>query len=101
MKFKSLGIIALIVVGLLVYNLFCYGFANKMIDEDTHYVIKSYLENNLNITEDYEFIKAISNEDYTFSVYLKVKEEYYHVLLVKNQSYKVIDVDQRIPAYIK
>ena len=94
MKVKSLVIVSLIVVGLLIYNLFCYSFANKMIDEDTHYVIKNYLENNYDIKEDYKFIKAVSNKDYTYSVY-------YQAVLVKNQGYKVVSVNQNIPAYIK
>ena len=101
MKVKSLVIVSLIVVGLLIYNLFCYSFANKMIDEDTHYVIKNYLENNYDIKEDYKFIKAVSNKDYTYSVYLKVNDEYYQAVLVKNQGYKVVSVNQNIPAYIK
>ena len=101
MKIKVIGVTLIIVLVLLVYNLFCYKFVNKMIDNQTRYEIINYVKNNLN-NDDYEYIRATSNNDKSINVYILVnKKDYYHFILEKNNNYKILKVDQNIPVYIK
>ncbi len=99
MKIKTLLIIISIVVVLLAYNLFCYYFASNTIKDQTTYPIKTYLKEH-NLSNDYEFIKALNNEDNSLSVYIKIDKDYYHFILLKDGAYKILEVNQDIPVYI-
>ncbi len=100
MKIKTLIITIGVIVLLLSYNLFCYYFASNRVKELTTYPIKTYLQEN-NLSSNYEFIKALNNEDNSLSVYIKVDKEYYHFILLKDGAYKILEVNKDIPAYIR
>ncbi len=101
MKFKTYFIILIVLFILLFYNLFCYSFANKRINENTHYLVTTYLKNN-GLNGKYEYIKATNNSDGTFNVFIKVEDKtYYRFIFVNNGGYNLVLVNQDIPVYIK
>ncbi len=101
MKIKTYLIVLGVLFILLFYNLFCYFFANKMIEDRTKYLISSYLKSNYK-EDDYEYIKATNNNDGTFNVFIKTnKDKYYRFIFINNGGYKIVLVNQDIPVYIK
>ncbi len=100
MKYKTLLITLSVILILLIYNLFCYSFVTHIIKSETTYPIKTYLEEN-NIPSNYKFIKALNNENNSLSVYIKTNKEYYHFILLKTNTYKILEVNKEIPLYIK
>jgi len=106
MKTKSLIIILVVVLILLVYNLFCYGFANKIIDTNSKNIITNYFDN-INVNSKYKYIKATSNEDSSINVFVYINDtnlnhKYYRFILDKyNGDLKIREVNNDIPIYIK
>ncbi len=101
MKIKTLVVLLVIVLVLLVYNIFIYSFLNSNIDSQTRYQITTYLKNNINQDGYYKYITASNNKDGTINVYIKIEDEYYHFIMVRDNGYKIILVNQEIPEYIK
>ncbi len=103
MKYRTYFIILMVLFILLFYNLFCYSFANKRINENTRYLISNYLKNN-ELSSNYEYIKATNNNDGTFNIFIKLEDNdnsYYRFIFTINGSYKLVLVNQDIPIYIK
>lgn len=102
MKVRNLLIILFFMVVLLVYNMFCYYFVNKTIDNGSKYEIQSYLANIYGENVHYKYKSAMYNEDNTVSVYVKVDSDYYQFVMIKNGNlYFISRVNQDIPVYIK
>lgn len=102
MKFKTYFIILSVLFILFFYNIFCYKFANKRIDDATHFLISNYLKDKCNCN--YKYLKATSNSDGSINVYVKTLEDtskYYHFVFTNNSGYKIILVDSEIPYYLK
>lgn len=95
MKLKTYFIILVVLFILLFYNMFAYKFANNRIEDQTKYAITSYFNNK------YEYVKATLNEDATINVFVKYKDKYYRFIFENNGGYKLINVNQNIPLYIK
>ena len=106
MKLKYLSVVLIVVFILLMYNIFCYYFVNKSIDNGTRNIITNYLNNSCNKCDyQYEYLKATINDDSTINVFIKVDskylEEYYRFVVINNNGYKLVSVNTDIPAYIK
>lgn len=102
MKFKTYFIILSVLFILLFYNIFCYKFANKRIDDATHFLISNYLNDKCNCN--YKYLKATSNSDGSINVYVKTLENnanYYHFVFTNNNGYNIVLVDSKIPAYFR
>lgn len=105
MKTKYMFITLIILFAFLLYNLFCYGFINKMIDNNSRNIINRYLENICGDCE-YKYLRATLNDDDSINVFVDVqknnqKEKYRFVLIRNNGVYNVVDVNNDIPIYIK
>ncbi len=94
MKAKNLMVIFIIVLSLLFYNLFCYKLVNKIIEKDTKNTISNYL----NTEDKIKYLKVIYNNN-NYNIYIKNKNNYYHFILDNN--YNIIDVNQKVPLYIR
>ena len=94
MKTKNLVIIALVVGILLGYNIFCYKLINNIVIKDTKVTISNYLKTDDKI----KYLKIIYKNN-NYNIYIKDKDNYYHFILDNN--YKIIDVKQKVPLYIR
>ena len=101
MKTKTLLILMGITIILLIYNLFCYKLANSIIQDKTKEQIKNYLNNLYNQDIDYDYLNTYSNKDNSISVYIRAKDQYYRFIMVNDNGYKILDVNQDIPVYIR
>ena len=107
MKFKSLFIISLVVFILLLYNLVCYKAINRSIEKDTSNLVSYYLDIACNHCEpDYHYIMSTNNEDRSINVFVKAKfedkKDYYRFIVSReNGQYKLLQVNQDIPGYIR
>lgn len=107
MKTKVLLNILIIVLVLLFYNMFCYFFVNRVLDNGTKNIINSYFNNSCsNCDFSYEYLKATNNEDGTINIFVKVDskyfDKYYRFIVFKNgPSYQLKEVNNTVPAYIK
>ena len=93
MKVKNLIIIFGVVLGLLVYNLICYKLVNSIVEKDTKNIISSYINN-----KDFKYLK-IYYLDNNFNIYIKDKNNYYKFILDNN--YNIIEVNNKVPLYIR
>ncbi|MCI8671099.1 MAG: hypothetical protein HFI36_03560 [Bacilli bacterium] len=107
MKVRELILTLIVVTALLVYSLFCYKLVNKTYDSNTRFIINNYLEKNFGSNYlAYDFVNALNNSDNTISIFIKAqmkdKNDYYRVILERNgASYRIVNVNQNIPSYIK
>ena len=107
MKIKYLIIILAVSLVLLLYFLFCYKFVNNNIYKETESIIDKYFNEKCNnCIFDFEYLKSTLNTDNSINIYIKVDskflEKYYHFTFINNtNSYKIINVDNEIPSYIK
>ena len=90
-RMKTKFLIAVLVVSgiLLVYSIVCYRILNKRIEINTRNSISTYFNTYLSDVSSYEFIKAISNKKDTFQVFVKTKDNYYTLVNIKNDKFKV------------
>ena len=106
MKYKHLLIILVVFVVLFVYNLLLYSFLNKIIENNTKDLIIPYLNGICNCEVNYKYIMATNNDDRSINVYIKTHEntleDYYRFVFIPNyNNYKLIDINNDIPLYIK
>lgn len=95
MKTRNYLIIMIALVILLLYNVLLYNFTNKRIYKETKNLIGDYFN-----TDKYEYIRATSNKDDSLNVFIRLKDNYYRVV-IPNSYGKIIAVNEDIPVYIK
>ncbi|MBE6154799.1 MAG: hypothetical protein E7163_04435 [Firmicutes bacterium] len=106
MKYKHLLIILVVFVVLFVYNLLLYSFLNKIIENNTKDLIIPYLNGICNCEAHYKYIMATNNDDGSINVFVKTidsnLENYYRFVFTPNyNNYKLIDINNDMPLYIK
>lgn len=105
MKFKYYLIILVVLVVLCLYNIFLYSYINNDIKNNTDNVVSAYLNGICNCNAKYEYIGSTSSNDGSINVFIKLNNnnfvKYYRFIFTPNNNYKLIDISNDIPAYIK
>ena len=102
MKAKSLIVILIVTGVLFLYCTFCYQILNNRIKENTQTIISNYFSTNYPQITSYEYLKAISEEEDTFQVFVKTNEDYYTFLFqLDDREYQLLNVFLGVPNYIR
>ncbi len=103
MKTKVLLWILGVAITLLLYNILCYKCVNMIISNNTKSAIYNYFSHKYNNLDfQYEYVRALNNNDGTISVFIKWQEDYYNVILSQyGNNYQVVLDNQNIPSFVK
>ena len=102
MKAKSLMVVLVVIGVLFLYCVFCYRILNNRIEDSTRSIISNYFYSNYPQVTSYEYLKAISEEENTFQVFVKTNEDYYTFLFqLDNKEYQLLNAHHGVPSYIR
>ena len=101
MKAKSLIVVFVLAGIVLLYSVFCYHVLNERIEAETKDIISSYFNTYNPDVASFHYLKAISDEDNTFQVFVRTNEEdYTFYFLIEEETYQLEDVFVGVPNYI-
>ncbi len=101
MKTKKLIILLVVTSIVLFYSMLCYNVLNKRLEIETKEEIINYFNKNYPFITEYEYVKAISDEENDFQVFVKTDhEDFTFHFLIQNHRYLLNDVTVGIPPYI-